>query len=130
MSKSSLKLRQPARAVTRPGRATHTKSEDAALTVTATEAKTRFGPILETAIQGRFVVITKHDTPKAVLLSIAEFESLVRLKQPSLDALTGEFDSLLARMQSTSSRAALKSAFGAAPAELGRLAVSNARRRG
>jgi len=105
-------------------------SEGTALKVTATEAKNRFGPLLEKAIQGRSVVITKHDTPKAVLLSIAEFELLVRSKQPSLDTLTNEFDSLLARMQTASSRNALKSAFGTAPAELGRLAVANARRRG
>jgi len=105
-------------------------SESTALTVTATEAKTRFGPLLEKAIQGRAVVITKHDTPKAVLLSITEFESLVRPKEPTLDTLTNEFDRVLARMQTTSSRNALKSAFGATPAELGRLAVVNARRRG
>jgi prevent-host-death family protein len=43
------------------------------LTVTATEAKTRFGPLLEAVIAGGSVIITKHDTPKAVLLSIAEF---------------------------------------------------------
>ena len=130
MRKSSLKLKHEARAVTRPGRAMHMNSEGAALTVTATEAKTRFGPLLEKAIQGRSVVITRHDTPKAVLVSIVVFESLVRSKQPSLDSLTNEFDSLLAGMQTASSRKALKSAFGAAPPELGRLAVTNARRRG
>ncbi len=130
MPKSSLKLRHTARPATKPGRATQVRSEGAALTVTATEAKNRFGPLLEKAIQGRSVVITRHDTPKAVLLSIAEFESLVRSKQQSLGTMTDEFDSLLARMQTASSRNALKSAFGAAPAELGRLAVKNARRRG
>ena len=65
-----------------------------------------------------------------MLLSIAEFESLVRSNQLTLETLTSEFDSLLARLQTTSSRKALKSAFGAAPGELGRLAVANARRRG
>ena len=130
MPKSPVKLRHVTRATARPGRAPHMNSKEAALTVTATEAKTRFGPLLEKAIQGRSVVITKHDTPKAVLLSIVEFESLVRSKQPSLDTLTDEFDNLLARLQTASSRHALQSAFGASPAELGRLAVANARRRG
>ncbi len=131
MSKSLNKPRHATRAAHKPGRATLMNSEGAALTVTATEAKNRFGPLLERAIQGRSVVITKHDIPKAVLLSIVEFElMLVRSKQPSLDTLTNEFDSLLARMQTASSRDALKSAFGATPAELGRLAVANARRRG
>jgi antitoxin Phd len=101
-----------------------------ALTVTATEAKTRFGPLLETAIHGGAVIITKHDTPKAVLLSIAEFEALGGSRQPDLKALSKEFDGLLARLQTPAARRALKSAFDATPKELGRLAVANQRRRG
>jgi prevent-host-death family protein len=101
-----------------------------ALTVTATEAKTRFGPLLETVIRGGSVVITKHDAPKAVLLSIAEFEALGGSWQPDLNALSAEFDSLAARLQTPGRRKALKSAFEATPRELGRLAVANYRRRG
>ena len=100
------------------------------LTVTATEAKTRFGPLLETAIRGGSVVITKHDTPKAVLLSMEEFEALRGSQPADLNALSDEFDSLLARLQTTGNRKALKSAFDATPRELGRLAVANQRRRG
>lgn len=101
-----------------------------ALTVTATEAKTRFGPLLETAIRGGAVVITKHNAPKAVLLSMAEFEALGGSRPPDLHTLSDEFDDLLARLQTPESRKALKSAFDAAPAELGRLAVVHQRRRG
>jgi prevent-host-death family protein len=100
------------------------------LTVTATEAKMRFGPLLEAAIRGGSVVITKHDTPKAVLLSMAEFEALGGSRPPDLHALSDEFDTLLARLQTPDSRKALKSAFEATPKELGRLAVANTRRRG
>jgi antitoxin Phd len=100
------------------------------LTVTATEAKTRFGPLLETAIRGGSVVITKHDTPRAVLLSIAEFEALGGSRPPDLNALGDEFDSVLARLQTPRARKALKSAFDATPKELGRLAVARQRRRG
>ncbi len=102
----------------------------ATLTVTATEAKTRFGPLLEAAIRGGSVIITKHDTPKAVLLSIEEFEALGGSRPPDLSALSGEFDRLLARLQTPGNRKALKSAFDAAPGELGRLAIANRRRRG
>jgi antitoxin Phd len=102
----------------------------AALTVTATEAKMRFGPLLEAAIRGESIVITKHDTPKAVLLSIAEFEALGGSRPPDLHALRGEFDALLARLQKPRSRKALRSAFDATPNELGRLAVAHQRRRG
>lgn len=102
----------------------------ATTTVTATEAKTRFGPLLETAIRGGSVVITKHDAPKAVLLSIAEFEALGGSRQPDLNALSADFDRLVARLQTPGSRKALKSAFEATPRELDRLAVANHRRRG
>ena len=100
------------------------------LTVTATEAKTRFGPLLETAMGGRAVIITRHNTARAVLLSVAEFEALSGARPPGLDALTSEFDAVLTRMQTPASRKALTSAFGASPAELGRLAVAPTRRRG
>jgi len=100
------------------------------LTVTATEAKTRFGPLLEAAIRGESVVITKHDTPKAVLLSMAAFEALGGSRPPDLHALSDEFDTLLARLQTPGHRRALQSAFEATPKALGRLAVANQRRRG
>jgi antitoxin Phd len=100
------------------------------LTVTATEAKTRFGPLLETAIRGGSVVITKHDVPKAVLLSMAEFEALGGSRPPDLNALSDEFDRLLVRLQAPGNRKALKAAFEATPRELGRLAVAHQRRRG
>ena len=106
------------------------RRDTATLTVTATDAKNRFGPLLETAMRGRSVVITRHNTPKAVLLSMAEFEALGGSRPPDLDALTDEFDAALTRMQTPSSRAALQSAFGASPAALGRLAVAHTRRRG
>ena len=102
----------------------------ATLTVTATEAKTRFGPLLETAIRGGSVVITKHNTPKAVLLSMAEYEALGGSPPPDLHALRDEFDGLLAGLQRPGRRKALQAAFDATPRELGRLAVANHRRRG
>lgn len=112
-----------------PGKSKHAAA-GLSLTVTATEAKTRFGPLLEAVIRGGSVVITKHDTPKAVLLSMAEFEALGGSRPPDLNALSEEFDTLLARLQMPGSRKALKSAFEATPKVLGRLAVANQRRRG
>ena len=112
------------------GKSATVTAASGALTVTATEAKTRFGPLLEAAIRGESVVITKHDTPKAVLISIAEFEALGGSRPPDLHALRGEFDGLLARLQTPGSRKALQSAFESKPNELGRMAVANRRRRG
>jgi prevent-host-death family protein len=97
---------------------------------TATGAKKEFGRLLEIAIRGGRVVITKHAAPKAVLLSVEEFDALTGAGARALDMLTGEFDGLLARMQTPRARAALKAAFEATPKALGRAAVTAARRRG
>ena len=97
-------------------------------TVTATKAKNEFGAILEKTLHGGAVAITRHDTPKAVLLSFAEFESLVNERCRSLDDLNAEFDGLLARMQTAKARKGVEAAFNASPAELGRAAVKAARK--
>ena len=97
-------------------------------TVAATKAKNEFGAILEKTMHGGAVAITRHDTPKAVLLSFTEFESLVNQRSRSLDDLNGEFDGLLARMQTSKSKKGVADAFNASPVELGRAAVKAARK--
>jgi prevent-host-death family protein len=101
-----------------------------ALSISATDAKNEFGRILEKAIQGGAVVITKHRAPKAVRISVDEFNTLSRANRARLDTLSGEFDALLARMQAPAVRAAMKSAFRASPKQLGRAAAAAARGRG
>jgi antitoxin Phd len=96
-------------------------------TVAATRFKNEFGAIFEQAALGGAVAITKHNTPKAVLLSYAEFEALTRASSPVLDELTEEFDALLARMQTPSAKSGMAAAFDATPAQLGRAAVKAAR---
>jgi len=96
-------------------------------TVAATRFKNEFGAIFEQAALGGAVAITKHNTPKAVLLSYAEFEALTRASSPVLDELTEEFDALLAQMQTPSAKAGMASAFDAPPEQLGRAAVKAAR---
>jgi antitoxin Phd len=97
--------------------------------VSATEAKNEFGQILEKAIRGVTVVIKKHDAPKAVLISIDRVNRLAHAPQAQLEALTGRFDRLLAKMQTPASRTAMKSAFRASPRQLGRAARAAARKR-
>ena len=97
-------------------------------TVAATRFKNEFGAIFEQAALGGAVAITKHNTPKAVLQSYAEFEALKKSASPALDELTDVFDELLAGMQTADSKAAMATAFDATPEELGRAAVSAARR--
>ncbi|UHJ56469.1 type II toxin-antitoxin system Phd/YefM family antitoxin [Mycolicibacterium fortuitum] len=47
-------------------------------TVAATQFKNEFAAIVEQAALGGAVAITKHNAPKAVLVSYAEFEALTR----------------------------------------------------
>lgn len=97
---------------------------------TATDAKKQFARVLELVLQGGAVVITKHDAPKAVLLSVDEFTALAGATEGTLDTLSAEFDALLARMQTPRARAGMKAAFAASPRELGKAAVAAARKRG
>ena len=95
--------------------------------VPATRFKNEFGAIFEQAAQTGAVAITKHNTPKAVLLSYAEFQALTRAGSPVLDELDAEFDALLAGMQTATVKAGVATAFDASPEELGRAAVKAAR---
>jgi hypothetical protein len=65
-----------------------------------------------------------------VLLSKAEFEALSRTGDVDSDALDREFDAMLARMQTSRARTAMRRSFGALPDEVGRAAAAAARRRG
>ena len=98
-------------------------------TVAATRLKNEFGAILEQALHGGAVAITRHDTPKAVLVSYDEFQSLAKARSHSLSDLGAEYNVLLARMQTPKARKGMKGAFNASPAELGRAAVKAARKR-
>jgi antitoxin Phd len=97
--------------------------------ITATDAKNEFARALETALRGRPVVITKHDQPKAVLLSMEDFQALAASAETKLNSLSAEFDAMLDRMQSHKAVGAMKAAFDASPALLGRAAQRAARRR-
>jgi prevent-host-death family protein len=105
-----------------------TKSEEAT-TVTATEAQNEFGRVFDTALRDQVVVITKHNAPRAVLLSIDRYNALVGASAAALDTLTSEFDTLLERMQSSTARAAMQRAFNASPGKLGPMAVEEAKPR-
>ena len=98
--------------------------------VTATMAKNGFASVLDSAARDGGVVITKHDKPKAVVLSYDEYLALGGAPRPSLDALTAEFDEMLVAMQTPAARAAARALFAMTPVELGRAAVKAARRRG
>ena len=84
-------------------------------TVAASRFKNEFGAIFEQAARGGAIAISKHDQPKAVLLSYAEFESLVESRSPALNDLSTQFDGLLVRMQTPRARKGMAAAFNASP---------------
>ena len=98
--------------------------------ITATEAKKAFGRVLEKVIRGGRVVITKHNAPKAVLISMDEFNTLLGAPELKLNTLAKEFDALLDRMQRPRARRAMQAAFDAPPHQLGKAALAAARKRG
>jgi len=97
--------------------------------VAATQAKNSFGELLDRVSVSGAVAITRHDMPKAVLLSYEEFESLSSARSETLDALSTKFEGLLERLQTPAARQGMEAAFNASPAELGRAANKAARRR-
>jgi antitoxin Phd len=99
-------------------------------TMTASDAKNTFGRVLDRIAPGHVVVITRHDRPKAVLLSVDDYESLTGGARRALDALSGTFDALVDRMQTPRARRGMKAAFDAPPKQLGKAAVAAARKRG
>jgi antitoxin Phd len=102
----------------------------ATVSIRATDVKNEFGRVLERVIQGGIIVITKHDAPKAVLISVDEFNALSNANRVKLDTLSGEFDALLARMQAPAASVGMKAAFDASPKQMGMAAVKAARKRG
>ncbi len=94
---------------------------------TASEAKNEFARALDTAITKGAVVITKHNSPRAVLLPIEEFDDLTRDREQRMHALREEFDALYGRMQQPSYGRGLDALFTATSEEFGRAAVKMAR---
>jgi antitoxin Phd len=97
--------------------------------VPATRFKNEFGAIFEKAALGGAVAITKHASPKAVLISYEEFQALTRARSPGLDDLGAQFDALLDSMQASKVKKGMAAAFDASSAKLGRAAVKAARKR-
>ncbi len=97
--------------------------------VAATQAKNGFGEILDRVAVSGAVAITRHQVPKAVLLSFEEFESLSSARSETLEALSSKFEGLLERMQTPAAKKGMEVAFNATPEVLGEAAVQATRRR-
>ena len=96
--------------------------------VPVTRFKNEFGTIFEQLARSGAVAITKHDTARAILISVEEFEALVSERSRGLNGLSGQFEGLLARMQTPAAKKRVAAAFNASPKALGSAAVKAARK--
>jgi prevent-host-death family protein len=96
--------------------------------VAVMEVKKKFGAILEKAIHAGAIAITVNNSPKAVLLSYQEFESVIKGRSRTVGELSADLDGLVAQMQTPKAKQGMETAFKASPAKLGRAAVKTARK--
>lgn len=94
----------------------------------ATAAKNSFGEVMDRALAKGMVAITRQGKPRAVMLSMEEYEALAARVEDPLVVVDGELEALVERMQSPAAAAAGRALFTASPAELGRAARAAARR--
>ena len=91
--------------------------------ISATELKNATADVFEQVASRRAVAITRHDKPRAVLLSVEQYEALTGQHPDWLEKLHEEYRGMLDRMQGPEQRAAAERAFNATPEELGEAAV-------
>ena len=65
----------------------------------ATDLAKSVGEVTREVMKRGAAVITRHDEPVMVVLSIDRYRQLEKAAAPDLDALTRDFDALYARMQ-------------------------------
>ncbi len=70
------------------------------------------------------VVVTRHDEPSMVLMSIDRYLQLEQAAEPNLDALTRQFDDMFAKMQGSDAARDMADAFAMTPEQLGTAAVA------
>lgn len=92
---------------------------------TASEAKHKFGQLLDAALREGPVAITKQRKPTAVLISLEEYRTLTQAEDRSLAALSAEFDRRYATMQAPGAAVAMQRAFDTPEAQLGAFAAAS-----
>jgi prevent-host-death family protein len=98
--------------------------------VTATALKNSAADVLDQVAAHGAVAITKHDKPRAVLVSIEQYERMMGAESNLVNELQAEYRGMLEKMQEPEQKAAAEHLFKATPEELGAAAVRGARRKG
>ena len=92
-------------------------------TITATELKNATADVFEQVAAKQAIAITRHEKPRAILLSVEQYEALTGHQPEWLEKLHEEYRGMLERMQGPEQRAAAERAFNATPDQLGKAAV-------
>src|SRR3954449_2092492 len=89
--------------------------------VAASELKNKFGEVSAQAMKGA-VAITRHQRAEFVLLPVEQYLELQQARTAPLDALTSQFDAMVARMNPPAAKRGVAKLFRASPTGLGKSA--------
>jgi len=92
-------------------------------TITATELKNSTADVFEQVAAKQAIAITRHEKPRAILLSVEQYEALTGHRPEWLEKLHEEYHGMLERMQGPEQRAGAEKLFRATPEELGQAAL-------
>jgi prevent-host-death family protein len=98
-------------------------------TITATELKNSTADVFEQVAAKQAIAITRHEKPRAILLSVEQYEALTGHQPEWLEKLHEEYRGMLERMQGPEQRAGAEKLFRATPEELGQAALWAARQK-
>jgi PHD/YefM family antitoxin component YafN of YafNO toxin-antitoxin module len=94
--------------------------------VSATQLVSGMNKVTSTVMTHGAVVVTRHEQPAMVLMSIERYLALENAAEPDLDQLTHRFDEMFDRMQGDAAAQRMADAFAMAPEALGAAALQAA----
>lgn len=94
--------------------------------VSASVLKNKFSEVARLAVREP-VAVTRHNRREFVILTTTHYEELQQSRRAPLDTLAGEFDQLVAKMNTPKARRATASLFAASGKALGTAAVKASR---
>lgn len=94
----------------------------------ATKLASGMQAVASTVMSRGAVVITRHERPSMVLMSVERYLEMEHASAPNLEVLTHQFDAMFTRMQGETAAQGMADAFAMDAAELGEAAVVQAAR--
>lgn len=90
--------------------------------ITASDLKNKFSEVARLTTREP-VAVTRHNRREFVILTAGQYEELQRSRRAPLETLAGEFEQLVAKMNTPKARRATASLFAASGKALGEAAV-------